>query len=153
MEQFEPMTRVFMIDEEGFPKDKKPIVIKLEDLDPQTMVDVNKHRFPHHSNKPRWNRELQTWVEAMTTEELIQDQDKRRELALSFKLEEVKREAASLINEIMPLYAQVNAMRSGEIDEGKFLRIDNIRKRSNEIEEEIKSLSTANQIADYKIEF
>jgi len=149
----EPMTRVVMIDEQGFPKDPKPIVIKLEELDPQTMVDVNKHRFPHHSNKPRWNREMQTWVEGTTTEELIQDQDKRKALALAFKLEEVRREASMLIEEIMPLYAQVNALRSGEIDEGKFLRIDNIRKRSNEIEAEIKDLGSANQIAEYEIEF
>jgi len=140
-------TLIFVeIDEPGFivkeymnPSEE---LVSGKDLIEVGIKDHPRRRF----RKPRWNGRY--WVEGDAPLMHVEiDLDKIR----AERIEEVKSAIQAKIESILPITKQMNLIREGKTDDPAFQEVDNYRKISDSIEEEINKLQTLDELMNYKI--
>jgi hypothetical protein len=105
-------------------------------------VQLSATQYSAHIDK--WNAlEEQPDIETLAGLFYAHEKDFEKEK----KIAEIKAAAAQAITEKYPLWKQINMIREG----GDLSEIDTIRKKSNDIEKELDSLKTAEEIKNYKV--
>lgn len=145
------MNNYYVLDLHGRIVDTK--FIKDSDVDPNKHVRVNPQFIPgSHFTKPRWNGKH--WEESASSTE-IENHKKTQDLKFSELKNRLilltKYKVQSKIESILPITKQMNLIREGKTDDPAFQEVDNYRKISDSIEEEINKLQTLDELMNYKI--
>jgi len=137
----------YVIDSKGF----------LENL---IMVDMDNppegvvlEPLPSSLFKPKWNKKSKKWVEGLTKKELEPKLKEKEDNFRSLLKARVKAKAKTLIEEVAPIYKQLNWHADGVFDtpevQEKVQKIKEIRDNSNKLEAQIEELSSLEELEEF----
>jgi len=113
----------------------------------KSLIEVGVKDHPRRRlRKPRWNGNY--WVEG---DQPLMHVEVNLDKIRSERIEEVKSATQAKIESILPITKQMNLIREGKIDDPRFKEVDNYRKISQSIEDEINKLQTLDELMNYKI--
>ena len=139
----------FQIDENGFIKNR--IVINPDNVPEGVIKQAGKdprERFI----RPQWNGIM--WQESASPAEIEEKESQTAKAIEDFRnqlIQGVKSATQAKIESILPITKQMNLIREGKTDDPAFQEVDNYRKISDSIEEEINKLQTLDELMNYKI--
>lgn len=137
----------YVIDSKGF----------LENL---IMIDVDNppegvilEPLPSSLFKPKWNKKSKKWVEGLPKKELESKLKEKEDNLRKVLVSRVRAKAKTLIEEIAPIYKQLNWHADGIFDtpevQEKVKKIKEIRDNSNKLEAQIDGLSSLKELEEF----
>lgn len=114
----------------------------------KNFVDLEVNPLPKYFLTFKWDFDSKDWIETASQSSLDYYISEQKELLIN----KIKEEAGKIINEVLPLYKQVNLMRENP-DDLRFEEIDSIRSKSNDMETQVSSFSTIKELRTFEIKF